>query len=102
MSNKIATCPNCGKELNGNFSVESRSFEKPGDDDFNVCAECGEISVFCDNGESLRKIIDADKKYIKENMDVFKNVMNISAKIKTDKALESLKVFNKAYKRNIN
>lgn len=95
-------CPHCNKEQGRNIEADTRSIEKPSDNDFNVCAYCGEISIFQNDGKSLRKILDTDKKFIKENMDVFRNVMNISAKIKTDRSLEGLKVFNKAFRRNNN
>jgi len=98
--NKMPICPDCGKEQGRNIEAETRNIEKPSNNDLNVCAYCGNISMFLNDGKSLRKINDADKDFIKKNKAIFREVMNISSKIKTERALEALKVFNKAYKRN--
>lgn len=95
-------CPNCQKEQMGNFPLDAQYKKKPSDNDFNVCAHCGSISMFMNEGKSLRKINDMDKDFIKQNKETFRDVMNISSKIKTDRAVEALKVFNNTYKRNNN
>jgi DNA-directed RNA polymerase subunit RPC12/RpoP len=98
--NKMPICPDCGKEQDGNTEAETKKIEKPSNNDLNVCAYCGNISMFLNDGKSLRKINDMDKDFIKQNKAVFREVMNISCKIKSERAVEALKVFNKTYKRN--
>jgi hypothetical protein len=75
---------------------------QPDDNDFNACAYCGEISVFCDKGKSLRKISDLDKQFLKENEEVFNNILALSNRIKNDLARRSVKVLNKSFKINYN
>ena len=98
----IPICPHCDEELGANYSVEHKDYLQPEDDDFNACAYCGEISLFCDGGKALRKITDSDKKFLEENPEVFNNIQSLSARIKNDLAIRSLKVFNNSYRSNLN
>lgn len=95
-------CPYCDSELDANYCVEHKGYAKPKDHDFNVCAYCGEISLFTHSGDSLRKIFGSDKDFLKENEQVFNNVKLISLKVKNDIALKALKVFNNRLKVNLN
>jgi hypothetical protein len=95
-------CPHCNKDQDASYSVEHKDYMKPDDNDFNVCAYCGGVSLFCNKGNSLRKISDTDKQFLKENQEVFNKITNISVRIKNDIKLSSLKVFNKSFTSNLN